>query len=551
MEMTTWEFTQNIFLALGGLGLFLLGLQTMSDGLKNIAGRRMRTFIEKATANRFLGFLFGMIVTAVTQSSTATSVMGIGFVDAGLMESKQFASIVIGAGIGTTFTAFLFNFRIDPIAPLIIFTGIALYMFVNKKKVKDIGFITLGIGLIFFALSTMGTPLREISQLDGFQSMLSTFGNPALAFLAGLLFTAVIQSSTATVGIIIVMYVNGVDMDFSTTAFLILGANVGTCSTALLSSLAGSRDSKRAALILTAYKFIAGGVSSLLILIFPGILTWTQETWQNGAIQIAMFHTMYNVFASGVMIFFTKQLVSIAYFIIPKRAKDETERKLMYLEESKEPTLEVIFSQAHGEMNRMGKLAMDNLKLSLEAFFARDVDKANKVMEYEKTIDYLKHEISSYLMSVESVELTQEYIEKFGSMLHILNDMERLGDHAENIAEHTIGEKDYSKYLSETAVAELTEISDTMMGTLALSLEIFKTQDNTRLPEAEKLEQKVDDLCDEYLARHIKRLRSGCCDPRCSVIYTSMVRDLERCSDHAINIAERIFGEITQPDHVT
>jgi len=551
MEMTTWEFTQNIFAALGGLGLFLLGLQTMSDGLKNLAGRKMRTFIEKATANRFLGFIFGMIVAATTQSSTATGIMAIGFVDAGLMKLKQFASIVIGAGIGTTVTAFLFSFRIDPIAPLLIFIGIVLYFFVDKKKIKDIGYITLGIGLIFFALAAMSAPLREFSTLEGFQSILSTFENPLLALIAGIVFTAVIQSSSAAVGIIIAMYLGGVDMAFTTTAYLVLGANIGTCSTALLSSLAGSRDSKRAAIILAAYKFFAGGTAGILIFLFPSILFFFQDRWSDGVMQIAMFNTAYNLIASGVMIFFTKQLVSVAYSIIPKRSKDDTERKLMYLEESKERTAETIFTQAHSEMNRMGKMALDNLKLSLEAFFERNSEKANKVLKLEKTINYLKHEISAYLMSIESMELTPEYIEKFGSMLYIINDIERLGDHAENIAEHIVAEKDYSKYLSDVAIEELTEISDIMMEALTISLEIFKAQNNSRLDEAEELEQKVDDLCEEYLARHIKRLRSGNCDPRCSVIYTSMVSDLERCSDHAINIAERTFGEITQPDHAT
>jgi len=551
MEMTTWEFVQNVFAALGGLGLFLLGLQTMSDGLKNLAGRKMRTFIERATANRFLGFVFGAIVAAATQSSSATSVMAIGFVDAGLMKLKQFASIVIGAGIGTTVTAFLFSFRIDPIAPLLIFIGIVLYFFIDKKKVKDMGYITLGVGLIFFALAAMSAPLREFSTLEGFQSLLTTFENPILALMAGILFTAIIQSSSAAVGIIIAMYLGGVDMAFSTTAYLVLGANVGTCSTALLSSLAGSRDSKRAAIILTAYKLFAGGIAGVLIFVFPSILAFFQDNWSDGVMQIAMFNTVYNLVASGFMIFFTKQLVSVAYFLIPKRSKDDNERKLMYLEESKERTAEVIFAQAHNEMNRMGKMASDNLKLSLEAFFERNIEKANKVLKLEKTVNYLKHEISSYLMSVENTNLTPAYIEKFGSMLHILNDMERLGDHAENIAEHIIAEKDYSKYLSDIAIEELVEIGEIMMETLTLSLEIFKIQDNSSLEVAEELEQKVDDLCEEYLARHIKRLRSGSCDPRCSVIYTSMISDLERCSDHAINIAERTLGEITQPDHTT
>ena len=539
--MTTWIFIQNIFLALGGLGLFLLGLKTMSDSLKNVAGSRMRAIIGRATANRFLGFLFGMVVTAVTQSSTATSVMAIGFVNAGLMNLSQFASIIIGAGVGTTFTAFLFNFRIDPIAPLLIFVGMTLNLFFSKKLIKNIGMIVLGIGTLFFGLSIMGAPLREFSELDGFQRLLVAFENPFLALLAGLLFTAIIQSSTASIGIIIAMYLGGVDLYFGTAAFLVLGANIGTCSTALLSSLAADRKSKRAALIHVSYKFIAGGASAIIIVLFPGILLWFQETWQYGNEQVAAFHLAYNLAASGIMIFFTNQLVRLVYFIIPKQSADDNLRQLEYLEESKDCTPEVIFTQAHGEIRRMGKMVRKNLRLALEAFFEKDSEKADQVLEIEKTINYLRSEISSYLMSVTGSELTAADVEILASLLHTVSDLERLGDHAENIAEYIVSEKSYRKYLPNEAVDELYEISQAMMGTLTLALEIFETHDNSRLPQAEELEQKVDDLCELYLSGHMARLKKGEIDPRSGVVFSSVMSDLERCSDHALNVAQRTY----------
>jgi len=545
MEMTTWDFVQNVFLALGGLGLFLLGLKTMSDGLKDIAGSRMRTIIGKATANRFLGFLFGTAVTAVTQSSTATSVMAIGFVNAGLMKLAQYASIIIGASVGTTFTAFFFNFRIDPIAPLLIFIGIALHLFFGKKNIKNIGIIILGIGILFFGLTIMGIPLGEFSQLDGFQQILYAFQNPILALITGLLFTAVIQSSTATIGIIIVMYLGGIDMSFSTAAFLVLGANIGTCSTALLSSLAASREAKRAALIHASYKIITGGTCALLLLIFPVILTWFQGAWQEPALQIAMFHTIYNVSAAGIMIFFTKQLVKLVYFIIPKRSADDSARQLVYLDENETLTPEIVFSQARGEMLRMGRIALKNLKLSLEAFFEKDIEKANSVIEVEDTIDFLRDEITAYLMSVQSTELTTEHVDQLGSMLHIVTDIERLGDHAENIAEYIISEKNHRIYLSNVALDELYEISVAMRETLDIALDIFEVPDSAHLPKVEALEQKVDDLCEKYLSTHITRITEGTCDPRSSVVFTNMISDLERCSDHALNIAEKTFGRIS------
>ena len=548
MVMTTWEFTQNIFLALGGLGLFLMGLKTMSDGLKSVAGSRMRALITRATSNRFLGFLFGMLVTAVTQSSTATSIMAIGFVDAGLMKLKQFASIIIGAGVGTTFTAFLFNFSIDPIAPLFIFSGIILNMFFSKKKIKDIGFVTLGIGVLFFGLTTMSIPLREFSQLEGFQNILLAFRNPLLALLAGLLFTAIIQSSTATVGIIMTMYATGINIPFETSAFLILGANIGTCSTALLSSLAGSRDSKRAALIHAFYKLIAGGTFAIIIFLFPPIIAWFESTWYDGGMQIAMFHTIYNLIASGIMIFFTTQLVSLVLFIIPKRSKDDDSRGVMYIEESEESTPEMILAQAHNEMFRMGKMALQNLKRALEAFFNKDIEKAHEVIKVEETLNYLKNEITTYIMSVKDVKLSGENVEKFGTMLHIINDMERLGNYAENIAEYILHEKNYINYLSEESLAELYEVSKVMMQVFVMALEVFELSNAELLPQIEELEEQVDDLCELYLSNHIRRLRDKTCDPRCSVIFTSMINHIERCSDHALNIAERTIGDISQLD---
>ena len=542
MEMNAWDFVTNIFLALGGLGLFLLGLKTMSDGLKDIAGSRMRSIIGKATANRFLGFLFGSVVTVVTQSSTATSVMAIGFVNAGLMNLMQFASIIIGASVGTTVTAHFFNFRIDPIAPLLIFIGIALHIFFSKKNIKSLGLIILGIGILFFGLATMGIPLREFSQMDGFAQVLHAFENPVLALITGILFTAIVQSSTATIAIIVVMYLGGVDMSFATAAFLVLGANIGTCSTALLSSLAAGRESKRAALIHASYKIITGGACTLLLLMFPAILVWFQNTWQEGAVQIAMFHTIYNVGAALIMIFFTKQLVRLVYFIIPKRSSDDNERKLIYLDENKERTPEIVFAQAQDEMLRMGRMVLKSLKLSLEAFFERDIEKASRVIEIEDTIDFLRNEITDYLTGVQSTELTSKNVEQLGSMLHIVTDMERLGDHAENIAEYIMGERTCRTYLSNTALDELYEISVAMRETLDMALDAFETKDTALLPKVEQLEQKVDDLCDTYLASHIARLTQESCDPRSSVVYTSMISDLERCSDHALNIAEKTFG---------
>lgn len=540
MGSTMWDFIQNIFIALGGLGLFLVGLKMMSDGLKNIAGSRMRSIIGRATTNRFLGLMVGMVVTAITQSSTATSIMSIGFVNAGLMKLTQFASVIIGAAVGTTFTAFLFSFRIDPIAPVFIFIGTALHIFFKRKKIRNTGLITLGIGILFFGLSTMGAPLIEFSQMDGFQRILVAFQNPLLALLAGVLFTSIVQSSTATIGIIIAMYLGGVYLSFPTVAFLVLGANIGTCSTALLSSLAADRESKRAALILAIYKIITGGLVGILISIFPEMLNWFQIRWVEGATQVAMFHAAYNVFAASVMIFFTKQLVALVYIIVPKHPQESNAKQLIHLAESSLQTAKTTFTQAHSEICRMGRLAFDNLKLALEAFFENNSEKAAEVFENESTIDYLRKEISVCLMRIKSSELTTADVEKLASLLRGVSDIERIGDHAENIAEYIVGEENYCVHMSQEAVDELFDLSTAMTKALELALEAFESLDSSRATLMESLEQQVDDLSILYLNNHIERLKLEKCDPRCSVIFTSMVSDLERCSDHANNITSSL-----------
>jgi len=469
--------------------------------------------------------------------------MSIGFVNAGLMNLTQFTSIIIGASVGTTFTAFLFSFNIDPIAPLFIFMGIVLYLFFKTKKIKNTGFIVLGLGLLFFGLSTMGGPLWEFSQLDGFQSILVAFRNPLLALLAGIMFTAIVQSSTATIGVIIAMYMGGVYLSFDTAAFLVLGANVGTPSTALLSSLAADRESKRAALILTAYKVATGGLFAIAITAFPAILTWYQTTWAEGAMQVAMFHTTYNVVAATVMIFFTKYLVAFIYTLLPKLPQEDNAKHLLHLGKDDVQTPQATFKQAHSEICRMGKLAHDNLKLALEAFFEKDSTKAAKALEAEEVIDYLKKEITAYLMRIQSAELTAADVERLGSMLQIVSDIERLGDHAENIAEYIVVEEKNRSLLPKEAEDELVQLSGLTMDALTLTLEALEARDCSRAAEVFDLEQQVDDLSKQYLDNHIERLRSAGCDPRYSVIFTSMVSDLERCSDHATNITEHIGGQ--------
>ena len=543
MDASTLDFIHNVMMAAGGVGLFLFGVKIMSDGLENMAGDRMRTILERATSNRLLGILVGAIVTSVIQSSTATTVMVVGLVNASMMTLAQAISVIMGTNIGTTITAQIIAFKVDALAPLFIFIGLIMYMFFKKSHTKHLGYIVLGFGILFFGITTMGVPLKGFSQLEGFQAMLIRFQNPILAVLAGIVFTVIIQSSSATTGIVVALYLIGVDLDFRTAAFLIMGTNIGTCLTAILVALPASRESKRAALAHVLFNVIGSLFFGTLIILFPGILSWIQSTWKEGARQVAMFHTLFNVSTTLVLLGFVKQFAILIHRIIPELPDENSAaRKLLYLDSSVIQMPAIAITQAQRELDRMGQLALGNLRLALEAFFTGDTTKAEAVIEAENTIDFLNHNITTWLVRIRGLKLSEADVEKLGAMFHTVSDVERLGDHAENIAEYAMLGDKYGAMISAAATEELRKLSESSLEIVELSLDILKTRDYARLPEIDKLEQKVDDLSSACVENHIQRLQAEVCDPRGGVMFTDMVTDLERCSDHANNIAYSILG---------
>ena len=545
MAADTWEFIQKIFLIAGGLGLFLYGMKIMSDGLENIAGDRMRQILEKATSNRFFGVITGTAVTMIIQSSSATTVMVVGFVNANLMSLSQAIGVIMGANIGTTITAQMISFRIDAIAPLIIFVGLVLFLAVKKRTVKNTGYILLGFGILFFGISVMGGQLKEFAGQPGFQTMLTAFDNPMLAMLVGMVFTAIIQSSSATTGIVVALYLSGVSLPFGTAAFLVLGSNIGTCITALLASLTANRESKRAALAHILFNVFGCIIVGSLITIFPGILSWIQSlTPGDGARQIANFHTLFNVATAVLLIGFIRQLNALVHKIIPEKLHESVNTKrLIYLDLNIMQTPAIAVTQAHRELCRMGRMAGDNLQRSLDAFYEKDSDKAAKVLEIEDTINFLNHQITVWLVKMRGLDLSEADIERLGMMLHTVSDIERIGDHAENIAEYALMEEHDRVKLSQAAMDALHTLSEAAMAVLTLALDIFESRDESCLSKVAPLEDRVDNLSKEYVEQHIQRLKDAVCDPKSGVVFTDMVSDLERCADHATNIAYSILGE--------
>jgi len=525
-----------IFAVFGGLGLFLYGMKMLVDGLEVMAGNRMRSIVERATSNRFFGIGVGALVTIAIQSSTATSVIAVGFINAGLMSLAQAISLVIGAHIGTTFTAHLFAFGLTTVAPLFIFIGLVLYLFIKKKTIKDFGFIVLGVGLLFFGLSVMGDPLRVFAETPGFQSMLTAFENPFLAILAGFAFTAIIQSSTAATGILVSLYVSGVDINFTTAAYLILGISIGTTVTALLASLAGRRESKRLALANLIYITVGSTVCGILMYIFPGMLQWFQNTWADGERQIAMFYTFFKGGLTILFLPFVSHLAQLMYKIMPKRTQSTDAIELHYIKTATQ-TPSVIIEQAYDELNRMGKMTLENLQLALEAFVTSDEEKAAKVMETESTINYLNRQITSLLMELENVESVAE-MRKIGTLMYIASDLERIGDHAENITEHKIRTKKKGNLrLSDMAMEEISILGRATVTMISLTMELFDKLSEETLEKVQLMEKHIDNLAKEYTEHHIRRLKNEKNNPRGGVIFVNMITSLERCADHANNIA--------------
>lgn len=537
---------ETIFLVAGGLGLFLFGMKTVSSGLELIAGDRLQSILQRTTSNRFLAVLVGIIVTISINSSTAVTITTVSFVNSGLMNLTQAIGVIMGANVGTTFSAQLIAFRIDTFAPFLIFVGIIMHLFFKKRSIKNIGYIILGFGILFFGMTTMGAPLKGLAQGESFAAILTMFENPVLALLAGFIFTAVIQSSSATMGLLVTMHLHGVPISFETSAFIILGMNIGTSITTVIASIPANRESKRAALFHIMFDVIGSVAFGTLIYVFPGILRWFQETWTESARQVAMFHTLYNIATLTLLLPFVRQVSMLVQRLVPVKEKEISttyEKKLIYLDTKIMKTPAVAVLNAHLEMCRMGKIARENLSLALESFFEKSAEKARRTLENEDIINYLNHNIASKLVWINNMNLSNSEAEKIGAMFRTLSDIERIGDHAENIAEYTLEIKESDLKFSETAMDELQTLGRMAMNLMTKALDTYEHQKESQLPQIGILEEEVDRLATEFTENHISRLKTRQCDSKNGVVFTDMIIDLERSADHANNIAFSILPE--------
>ena len=541
----------HALLMLGGGGMLLYGIKMMSGGLETIAGNSLKRILEKATSNRFLAILVGILVTIALNSSTGTTVMTVGFVHSGLLNLTQAIGVIIGANVGTTFSAQLIafgmtNISLASVAVVFIFIGSTMHIFFKNTRVKNIGYVILGFGIAFFGIATMSDAMRPLRDDAGFQAFLVGFENPALALLAGFAVTALIQSSTATTAILVTLLATGLYIPFQTAAFILLGVNIGTSLTAVISSIPANRDSKRAALFHISYDIVGSIVFGTLILIFPGILNWFTTTWSEPAQQAAMFHTLYNVSTMFVLLPFIKYITALMLKIVPATAENgglKFEKKFMFLDEhiSKSPTIAVM--SAHSEICRMGKIAYENLSMAMEAFYEKNMDKAKTVIENEEVVDFLHQNITSKLVEITNMPLSPSDAKKIGDMFVIVSDIEQIGDRAENIAEYTMAISDSNMMFSDIAIEELKELSDATMILMNKALDIYEKNDKSQVPHVKKLEDKIDKLTMKFARNHFRRLKAKTCKAKSGVVFMDVVNDLEKSADNAEKIALFVLPE--------
>lgn len=534
--MSLFEF----FSLLGGVGLFLYGMTIMSTGLKNACGENLRVILEHATKNKIISVVVGIAITMLIQSSSATDVMVIGFVNSGLMSLTQAIGVIMGANIGTTITAQITAFNLSAYAPMILFVGAFMYLFLKKDMLKYVGSVIMGFGMLFEGIALMKTAIAPLAETEAFISMISALENPFLTLIFGVLFTALLQSSSSATVIFQAFAVQGI-ISYETSVYLVIGAAIGSVTPNILASLTMNRNGKRTALLNLLFNLIRAAILMILIFIFPQILTVIKSLSPgNVARQIANTHTIFAIFAVLVMLPFSDFIVKLTQKLLPLKPEESRtgeERKLLYMTQTGTIPSAVALSQAHREIIRMGEIASRNLKTAVRCFFDQDDSLPEVVEETEDTVNYLDRSIISKLVELRTLEMTPRDLSRVYHMTLVVADIERLSDHAENIIEYEAQVKSGKASLSQEAMDELRHLADLSLQSVDLCLSIFADEDYDRLQEAEDLEDLVDDTQESIISNHVKRLMNATCDPMGGVVFTDMATDLERCSDHAINIA--------------
>jgi phosphate:Na+ symporter len=525
----------------GGLGLFLYGMRIMSDSIEKVAGAKLRGILERLTTNRFMGILVGIFFTAVVQSSSACTVMVVSFVNSGLMTLTQAAGVIFGANIGTTVTALLVSFKLEKIAPIILLAGVLLVMFCKNQKVARFGEVIIGFGVLFMGLSTMSGAMSGMKDSPVVLHMFESLTSPILAVLLGTVLTAIIQSSSVTVSIMVLLANQGL-MDMNICMFIILGCNIGACTSAVLASLNGKKDAKRAAAIHVIFNVIGTVIVFIIfkLCVSQVVSALTVVAGGDPGRVVALAHMSIKIFQVIIMMPFIDGIVKLTYVLVPgsdKKVGYRDSYQLKYIGEKVVLNPATAIVEVIKELDRMASLASENLNRAMNALITLDMDEIQEVYEVEKNIDFLSHAITNYLVKINQTTLPIEDLKNIAGLFHVVNDIERIGDHAENIANAAEERVKTGVSFTKEAQRELGEMLDMVNTILRFAFEMFVKGTEDHAEDIRNLEEAIDEKEKELQQKHVNRLANNECTPEAGAMFSEIVSGLERVGDHATNIA--------------
>lgn len=547
----------NIVAMFGAIATFLFGMSTMTDGLEKLSSGRLEHILERLTSNVFKGVLLGAVVTGLIQSSAATTVMCVGFVNAGIMKLEQTVGIIMGANIGTTVTAQLLRLGdidadnivmmfLQPsfLGPILAVVGIIFYMFIKGGHKRIVGQIVLGLGLLFIGMNTMSSAVEPLKDLPEFQSVFTAFSNPLLGVAVGAAVTALLQSSSASMGILQAISTTGV-VSFNIAMPLIMGQNIGTCITALISSVGASKNAKRTAMIHLFFNII-GSVFFLLVL-YAGNALFRFPFWENTMDMgsIANLHLAFNIACTALLLPFHRQLVKLVKAVVPG---DAEERELSVLDDRFLSSPSLALERAHDAVVQMSEFARDNYRLAVELIWKFDAKKLERLNETEVALDKLEGLLDNYLVKLTDRALTAEESTRVSELLHTLSDFERIGDYAVNVSESAVVLHDRNITFSPQARAELERLTAAVGETLDKTVACYQSRQRTLAVQVEPLEEVVDLIAATLKNRHVERLKAGECTIELGTQFLELLINLERMSDHCSNVALHILRQTSSPD---
>lgn len=541
----------NIATLLSGLGLLLYGIKILGEGLELAAGAKLKVLLEKMTSNRFAAVLVGFVITTLIQSSSTTTVMVVGFVNTGIMNLTQAIGVIMGANIGTTTTSILVSLDIGKYAPIAIGIGVFLSMLTKKTTKKHIGLAITGFGMLFLGMTLMKDAMEPLASSPVFSEWLMNANNPFVAILIGTVITAVIQSSAASIGILQALAAQGlIPLHFA--AYVIYGQNIGTCITALISSIGTKKNSKRTAVMHVLFNVFGTVIFIILTKLLP-FTDWIESLTDNTMMQLSLVHIIFNVVSTLIMFpFADKVLVKLACLIVPdKKDSSEDDFKLKFVDNLMINTPPFAVAQVSKEVHRMAGLARQNFSIAAEDLLNKSCNHFDEVQHTEEVINFLNHNITPILVKINSLDLSYSDAKYIGRVFHVINDIERIGDHAQNLEEAAKSRVDEGIEISAEGEKELREMYETTLKLIDGSIEAFTAQilDNEKAEQLSEYEASVDDMQTEFEQSHIERLNAHKCNTRAGMLFINTITDFERVADHATNIAWSVSKKPKKEDN--